>query len=313
MMEAQAVHAVWDYRIVIDLFLGGVGVGLFLLATYFSFTAKERNWTVIKTGYLLSPFFVGAGVLALMSELGKPLRMFSTYINFNPTSITSWGGYIQTLFILSGFAIIYFLFKQGIESLRKTSFKSIQIVGLLLAVGTGLYHGLLLASLGRPLWMNGLIPVLFLLSSLLAGASLLLVLGAFSTKVFHSASDKAIAEVAATIKGKPDHTLTYMFTILLVLQAALMIVWRATLNATGLEAMNNYQLMIEHYGMIWWLVAIGVGLVVPLVISVLYSIRKVSFSVGASFILMISTLIGSYAFKHIIIYAGQLNIPNPFM
>ncbi|MEC1718927.1 NrfD/PsrC family molybdoenzyme membrane anchor subunit [Schinkia azotoformans] len=313
-MEAQVVHAVWDFRVVIDLFLGGVGVGLFLLATYFSFTAKEKHWTVIKTGYILSPVFVGAGVLSLMTELGKPLRMFSTYIHFNPTSITSWGGYIQTLFILASFLIIYFLFKTGIASFSNNTFKFIQITGLLLAVGTGMYHGLLLASLGRPLWMNGLIPVLFFLSSIIAGASLLIVLGSVSSKVFHSVEDVAIAEVAATSRSsKSDQPLTYLFTILLVLQVVLMIVWRATLQATGLEAVGNYQLMMEHYGSIWWIAAIGLGLIVPLAISINASIRKVSFSMGSAVILMVSTLIGSYAFKHIIVYAGQLNVPNPFM
>lgn len=313
-MELQAFHVTWDYRVVIDLFLGGVGVGLFLLATYFSFTAKEKYWTVIKTGYLLSPVFVGTGVLSLMTELGKPLRMFTTYIHFNPTSITSWGGYIQTLFILAGLLIIYYLFKTGIESFNSNTFKSIQITGLLLAVGTGMYHGLLLTSLGRPLWMNGLLPVLFFLSSIITGASLLIVLGSVSSKIFRSAQDLAIAEVAITNRSaKSDQSLTHLFTILLVLQVLLMIVWRVTLQATGLEAVGNYQLMMEHYGTIWWTVAIGLGLIVPLAISTYSSIRKVSFSMGSAVILMVSTLIGSYAFKYIIVYAGQLNIPNPFM
>ena len=310
-MELQAVHVTWDYRVAIDLFLGGVGVGVFLLAAYLYYVSKDRFWRVIKLGFTIAPFLVGLGVFALMTELGKPFRMFSTYINFNPTSITSWGGYIQTIFILLGFVIVYFIYKKDQRVVNTSQFKIVLATCSIFAIGVGVYHGLLLASLGRPLWMNGLIPIMFLVSSLLAGGSLVLGLTAITTKLSLKSkiASQTFVEMSSSTEETSDVNFSLIITSMILLEIALLIVWRVTLDSTGLDVKEAYTNMVKEYGSYWWSLAIGIGLIFPLLISFYYTIKKRVITTLPAVLITISLLVGSYTFKHIILYAGQMNIP----
>lgn len=303
-MLASAVS--WDYRVALDLFLGGVGVGAFILAVYFYYNSHNSFKKIATIGFVLGPILVGLGVIALMTELGKPLKMITTYINVNPTSVTSWGGFIQGLFIVLGLLIAYFAYKELKTSKQPQSFKFLLPVAAVFAVLVGIYHGLLLTSLGRPLWMNGLIPILFLLSSIITGSSLLVTIGAFLSSKNTVSSQQ---QVAATIEQPRSSQMATMLASMIGLQIVLIVIWRITLNSTGLHATENYTYMMDQFGIYWWSLAIVIGLLVPLVISLYLVIKKSTFNIATALFITLTLLIGSYAFKHIIIYAGQMPIP----
>lgn len=279
----------WDYRIAIDLFLGGIGVGIYLLAAYASIAFKEKSYQVTKIGFFVAPFCVGVGVLALMTELGKPLRMVTTFVNVNPTSVTSWGGFLQALFIILGFITIYFVFRYQTDVYEKASFKAIVYIGSFLALAVGIYHGLLLTSLGRSGWENGLIPVMFLVSSLLAGGSLLFVI------------ESVVKKEGAGLLSYPKLLLSLMSV-----QMLLMILWRISIVPAGSESILAYNNLVNHFGIYWWIFVIILGLVIPFFIAIYFIFKRKGLNVGLSFLISIVILIGSYAFKHIIIYAGQI-------
>lgn len=305
-------HAVWDFRIAIDLFLGGVGIGTFLLCAYFSFIKKESSLMVIRIGFLLAPILVGLGVLSLLTELGKPFRMLSTFINVNPTSVTSWGGFLQSIFILISIVLFYIVFRYKQESFQKPVFKGLVIAGAFFALTVGVYHGLLLMSLGRPGWANGLIPVMFLVSSLLCGSSILMIIEELILKS-HSSIMKAYAEIAATVatdSTSSSNLMGFRYSKLLfnliVIQTLLIVTWRISIVSSGTEAIFAYQNLIDQFGVYWWIFVIGIGLLIPLLIASYYTFRKQKMNLYSSMILTVFVLVGSYAFKHIILYSGQI-------
>lgn len=298
-------HAYWDYRVALDLFLGGLGIGIFLLAAFFSFVYKERSLQITRIGFFLAPALVGLGVFALLTELGKPFRMFLTFINVNPTSVTSWGGFLQTIFILLGFAAFYFVFRYKAEAFEKPVFKMIVILGSIFALAVGVYHGLLLMSIGRPAWASGLIPVMFLVSSLLAGTSVIMVIEAYVTKSLKKKFDKSFSEVAASAEHSGFQYSTLIVT-LVVIQTILVVMWRISINTSGIEAIYAYQNLISHYGIYWWLMVVGLGLFLPLVMATYFYTIKRKMNFTAAIVFSAVVLLGSYAFKHIILYAGQI-------
>ena len=89
----------WDWKVTVDLFLGGAGVGAFLFSVVLSELWGRRYRRIPQTAAMLAPVLVGVGVLFLMVKLGRPTALLQTFVNFAPTSPLWWGGIFQTVFI----------------------------------------------------------------------------------------------------------------------------------------------------------------------------------------------------------------------
>lgn len=302
-VKKMEFHALWDYRVALDLFLGGVGIGIFLICAYLSFIKKESSFALTRIGFILSPVFVGLGVLALMTELGKPFRMFSTFINVNPTSVTSWGGFLQFIFILLAFAAFLLVFINKRKAFETPFFKGLVITGSVFALAVGVYHGTLLMSLGQPGWANGLIPVMFLVSSILSGSSIVMLIDLLLRK--GSSVNQAYKEVS-TGGEVSNFSYTKLLVLLVSIQTVLVITWRISIFSAGSDAIFAYQNLIEYFGTYWWLLVVVLGLLIPLVVSAFYSLRKQTMNLYSALMFTVVVLIGSYAFKHIILYSAQI-------
>lgn len=290
-------YTAWDFRVAIDLFLGGAGIGIFLLTAYFILIKKEKVLSLARIGFLLSPILVGLGVISLMTELGRPLKIFSTFVNVNPTSVTSWGGFLQFIFILLSFVLFLLIFKQKHQVLEKSLFKGLVITGFVFALAVGVYHGVLLMSLGRAGWASGLIPVMFLVSSLLAGSCIVM------------AIDKSLMKsqsAQVTVAESAEYFYSKLFVSLTAIQILLLITWRISIFSSGAEEISAYQNLIDHFGGYWWILVVAIGLIFPLAIGAYYVIKKQKMNMSLALIFAVLVLIGSYAFKHIIIYSGQI-------
>ena len=156
------MHLLWDIRVVLDLFLGGIGIGAFVLASILYTIDYQKYKIVCKTGFFIAPIFVAVGLLFLLLEIGRPLHAITMLISVNPTSILSWGGFLQGGFIVLSLFIAFKILKdQAISNI-------LLFITMTLAFIVGIYHGALLSSLGRSVW-NSSLPVLFLSTSLVSG------------------------------------------------------------------------------------------------------------------------------------------------
>lgn len=301
-------HAPWDIRIAMDIFLGGLGIGVFLISVLLTVYDKERISKLSVMGSYLAPLLVGGGVLFLLSELGRPERFLTTLYNFNPQSVTSWGGLFQIGFII--FALIYaWLNFKGKSDGR--FYRTIQGIGLLFAILVGVYHGLLLASLGRPLWAGGMIIALFLGSSIFGGIALLVILRELGVSIGVPAQVRS--EVAAASSRK-EFNFTMLFFIISAVELVLVLGWQFTLYRSGADTLAAVNGMMESYGGIWIGFVIIAGLLIPLLGSLLALVKDKSseMSKGMALILSILVIVGSYTFKHIVIIAGQGILPFIF-
>jgi protein NrfD len=193
---------VWDWRVAIYLFLGGLSGGLMTMSSLNYIRPKpegrvDSNFWKIP---LLPPILLSIGLFFLFLDLERKLHGFWFYLSFKPLSPMSWGAWI--VFIIFPLMILYALaaLPQGTMSelinkikdakIRKKfsgliSFtekvqphliklaKANFIFGILLAI----YTGILLSSLvARPLWNSAILPILFLTSGMSTGAALLIIL-----------------------------------------------------------------------------------------------------------------------------------------
>lgn len=304
-MEWQAP---WDIRIILDLFLGGLGIGIFLLSVLLTVFDKNRYRHLAAIGAYLAPILVGVGVLFLASELGRPFRLLTTLYNFNPQSMTSWGGLLQIVFLVCSLIYAWLYFKNNTSG---TLFRAAWGIGIIFAILVGVYHGLLLSSLGRPLWAGGMVTALFFVSSLLGGTAIIVLIKELG--ISWGVSQKSSSEVASVSEGK-GFNYTILFLMLSTLQLILVLSWQLSLSRGGLETAATADRMMGQFGGLWIILVILAGLVLPIVGS-LYSLikdRASEMSKGMALVLSSLVIVGGFTFKYIVITAGQLKLPIPF-
>lgn len=291
----------WDFRVTLDLFLGGLGVGAFLTAILVSYINPRTYSGLIKKGIFVTPVAVGLGVVFLLSELGRPERFLTTLFSFNPSSAMSWGAFLQVIFVVIALIFAWQIFKG--ENLGGI-FKGI---GALLALLVGLYHGVLLSSSGsNPLWNDSIVPVMFFVSSLLVGSSFILFLQNFGV----STSRAIKTETAATSENNESFDFRKLLLGLLVFQVMAVLLWMFSLARTDLYTSEALQMFLASQGTLWWLGAIGLGLIVPLLL-VLASLRQKTkeISGGLMPVIALSILVGGFVFKQLLLTMGQVKFP----
>lgn len=282
--------SLWDARIFADLFLGGIGVGAFLFLAFALGDKGARAEKTFKIGGIAVFAFVAAGALCLLSELGKPLAFMNTIAGFNATSVTSWGGPLQMLFLVSVAVLVALLFARGGRAAEGVAFKVVGAVGIVLAAFLLAYHGLVLNAAGRGLWADALIVPLFAVSSLLAGGAVALLVDKLASKA---------AEDAAAFKALAGTSLA-----LVVLLCA----FGFTVAPAGADAVFCYQAVMADSAALWWIGACVVGALAPLAIAALALAKPAFRNIAPIAATAACALIGSFALKYLVAAAAQIVI-----
>ena len=271
------MQPVWDWLVAIYLFLGGLGAGAFLVAAVLELSGRRYKFKFCPTtlvGATLSGPLVGIGALLLIFDLGagmrEPLRIFHMFAN--PSSVMTWGIWILCLFIpvALAYGLLEILDTYGRVGkwrakrlpVRKIK-RNVAGVGSLLAVGTALYTGVLISAVGPaiPFWSTPIflsipvMPILFLVSAISTGVGLtVLVSGTL-----------ALGNVREQIRRLP-----VVHLVLLVVEAVLVaLLLVLALGQGGVAAEAVQALTTGQHSLIFWVLFVAPGLIIPLVVLVL--------------------------------------------
>lgn len=276
------VYLLWDIRVSLDLFLGGLGVGAFLMGAVLYYIDAKAYDAVIKKALVVAPLLVMAGLLLLLTELGRPLNVIKTIYAINPTSFMSIGIFLQSAFVAVSLFIAFTVLTKGASQLCS----KVVYAGAILAGLVGLYHGFLLSGIAKEPWNNA-IPVIFFISSILSGSAFVLLLSGNTE------------EVATKFK------LPIIINMILTLELAAIFAWVYNLALTTAASKHIYDVLMASFGIEFWGLSIIVGLIAPLTLFTLVLLGKTSFKavfVPAS----IAIVIGSFFLKNLVVYLGQV-------
>lgn len=297
--------AAWDIRVTIDLFLGGIGVGAFLVSVLTSFYVKKNLETRIKIGAYTAPIAVSIGLLVLVAKLGVSSKFITTLWNVNFQSIMSVGVFLQTFFVLFAFLYAFLVWK---DSERNTNFRLVQTFGTFFAFATGLYHGLFLSSLGRVLWTE-LTPGMFFISSITSGIAFVLLIELFIPKAKKEENSVVSGEIFPL--GLYKHSV--MFFVAFLVQLVSYLLWQFYTGRLDLEQAISYEYFLANYGLIWTIVVLIGGTLIPMFLSLSSMIKKEEvFSKITAIITCVLVLVGGFTMKHLLIISGQIVIPIGF-
>ena len=294
---------VWGWEIPVYLFLGGFTAGILVLCGWALWKGQrdERphaTFSLASSGlFMLALGTLSVGMGALFLDLEHKLYVWRLYVTFEPLSPMSWGSWIlllvyPVLFMgilldpprrlvarVPGLEPIWTSLANNLTARRVTG-----LLAIVTGVALGIYTGILLSALGaRPLWSSAILGPLFLVSGLSAAA-------AFA----HWASpDQPEREYLAKIDNQFLATELVMIVLLLI--------GLASSTEAHLQAARLF--LGGPYTAVFWVLVVGLGIVVPLLIQSLAVTHRVPHTPLAP----VLVLLGGLALRFVIVSAGQIS------
>jgi Polysulphide reductase, NrfD len=144
----------WRRLVAWDLLLNNLTTGLFLVAATGDLAAPSVFTLVSKAAYPIALLLLFADLLCLVLDLGDPLRFHHMLRVFKPSSPMSFGTWCLTIYSLplTVAAALSLLPEGGMtqEWARRTAV----VLGLLPALGSAVYKGVLLSTNAQPGWRD---------------------------------------------------------------------------------------------------------------------------------------------------------------
>jgi len=289
------VMHVWGWEIPVYLFLGGWVAGSMIIAGYFMRQGrKPGDGCVCHVLPWISLVLLSLGMGALFLDLEHKPYVWRMYLTLQPGSPMSWGGWILVLvypvLALGALASIPAALlgrwpTLGAWAERVRAPTATNVLGLLNIIGgvaLGIYTGILLSSLGaRPLWASAALGPLFLVSGLSTGA-------AFAHLITRNARDRA--------------TLLRADNLFLTAELALIGLFLAGLLTASAVHANAAQLLLGGpYTAAFWVLVVGLGILLPLAIQTVMASHRIEHTVIAPLLVML----GGLALRFVIVQAGQ--------
>jgi len=319
------IHIHWNWIVAVDLFAAGLSAGAFIISATAYFLGRERYENITRIGAYIAPFPVIIGILALIYDLERPQLFWKLFLTFQPNSVMSLGAWL--LFFFSIFSMMHFYlwlpekydYLKVIPAIKSNRFISLfkgdnltKIRGLVagfgipISIGVGIYTGVLLGALtARPFWNNPMLPMLFLISTMMTGSAAICFVGCF-IKGFRGMSREAVNTNKFMI-----HSIDFTLMVFSIIAVFLFILGLYVSPRSSAEAVHL--IMGGEFTLLFWILVVGVGILVPLALEVYelipYYIEHAELrehNPWISGVITASVLIGGFTMRYIMIYAGQM-------
>jgi formate-dependent nitrite reductase membrane component NrfD len=329
-----ALH-IWSWQIPVYLFLGGLAAGLMILSGYHILRDRwdqDRAHGHYVTAPLLSLALLSLGMLALFLDLEHKLYVWRLYLTFKIQSPMSWGSWILLAVYpaLGGSALMTLpealpglarrfppvaSLARGILA-RPRLVHGIGLANVVLGILLGIYTGILLSSLGaRPLWNSALLGPLFLFSGLSTGAATLHVLAHWrshspGTNGFGDAILNALAQWLRPPEASAggDRKLVQADNSFLTAELCILLLFLGGLASSSAAHQQAARLLLSGpYAAAFWVLVIGLGILLPLALQVLQTRGQVSPGLAPAGLV----IAGGLALRFILVYAGQASHWTP--
>lgn len=297
--NVQAGH-IWDWRVPVDLFLGGAGVGAFLVSVYLSRRHGAQARRLAQTAAFIAPALVIIGLLFLFSKLGTKMHVYQALLNQAWTSLMWWGFLLQGLLVALGLLYAWMWRRPETDPGRSPLALVIAAVALLV----GIYHGALLAVLtSHPLWANGSMVLMAVFAFASTGVA-----AVFIADRLRGGSPGATGEQAVVA-----YPLSRIMLWALALALLNFLAWWLGLAYGPLQARQALDAAAGSYGALFIWAGIVLGIVVPLVLLGLGSRRSAGEQPRVSMAMLtlacVLVLVGGFVLRFVVVLGGQVPLP----
>jgi len=288
---------VWGWEIPVYLFLGGWVAGMMIIVGYFVLRGRHREETCVCSVLPgLSAIILSLGMLALFLDLEHKLYVWRLYTTFQVASPMSWGAWILLL-VYPALAAVFVLrppellrgIWPGFDRLsarfgEPRVVRFIAATNIVLGVGLGIYTGILLSALGaRPFWSSAILGPLFLVSGLSSAA-------AFTHLVARHVEERELL-------ARSDN----VFLVIELFVVGLFLI--GLLSSSQAQVAAARLVLGGPLTAAFWVLVVGVGIVIPLVIQVLAVSHRIRHTPLGPLLVMA----GGLALRFVVVAAGQVS------
>ncbi|GGI80244.1 NrfD/PsrC family molybdoenzyme membrane anchor subunit [Shewanella gelidii] len=296
----------WHWVIAVYLFLAGLSAGSLLIGIGLRWAKSEINSAqevaTLKAAAVIGPVAICLGLACLIFDLTKPFDFWLILVNYNFESVMAIGVLALLLYTPLAFAYAMIVLRDDLPKWGMAFLSPIAmallpmrklIEGLLfvLAIGVGAYTGFLISAMNAyPMLNTAVLPALFLVSGLSAGAAANSVLALL---MFNS--DVHDFELGRMHRLEvPVMAVEILFLLML---------FSALYFKGGAAAAALASLSTGLWANVFWIGVVGIGFGVPLLFMLLPAATR--HSKGAMLTVACASLTGVLALRHFIVYAGQ--------
>ncbi len=289
---------IWHWPIPLYLFLGGLAAGvLFFAALYYLMGKEEEYRSAVRRVPFIAPIALVLGLAALFYDLNHKAFFWQLYTTIKLQSPMSWGAW--TLLVITAASFIWctlhireffpnwdwkYKWLKELERFFNRYKKHLAWVMLIFAIITGVYTGILLSAFNaRPLWNTSVLGPLFLASGLSAGAA---------------------AIVLASKNRKERLLFTKIDLIILGVELFLIVhMFMGFLASTQVQIDAAGLFLGGPYTMVFWIFVVILGIIIPGALDLMeLSGRHIPAMIPG-----ILVLAGSFAFRFVFVFAGQVS------
>jgi tetrathionate reductase subunit C len=276
--------------VAIYFYMTGLSAGSFLLSTMAYGFGMEKFKPIGRVGVVMAVLLLLLAPLALIADLGQPMRFWYLFPYLNATSPVTWGSFLLTLYPINCLIYGYFMFK-GHPSLTRM----FGLIGIPLAIAVHGYTGFILAlGKARALWNTALMPMYFLVSAMVSGIALM-ILAVIIRDKFFTPGRKVNRDIVSSLVN------ILVITIVLDLFLALSDV--LVLLTADAEARLAAGLLLSGSFMPYFLgVEVVLGALVPLGLLIVPFARRRIPMVALACVLV---LVGILAMRYVMVIGGQ--------
>jgi protein NrfD len=274
---ALTSYVPWGLWVGVYVYLVWLEVGTMLVYTVLRYGLKIQGLEKLGPVVALAALAALSGALFIIGmDLGHPFRFWKAYLQPNFGSMMTWMIWLHTIYLFILAAELY-AYRQGKPGLvKKLTVASVPIGVILIGVIGGLF-GVIAA---RPYWNASILPLMFFISSLVAGLGLLILLHLLFSPTAGTPQYSGAAQDLARI---------FMIAIVVGLFAA-----SANALVIAYPGVPAYAegLRLALFGPYWWtlwIVHLLFGVLVPLLL--LWWNRRNLLAIGIAAALMVWTFV----------------------
>lgn len=309
---------VWDWPIAIYLLLVGISAGMVSLSILIKFYVPAEYGggnNIIKSTAVVAPLAVIIGLAILIFHLTRPMTFWHLMIFYNPTSIMSLGVMLFQIYFVAIALWIVNLYREGLIHLIDTRIRRPRLTALArkivaaiadkagwiektllaLAILLGCYTGFLLSALKSfPLLNNPVLPVLFLASGTTSGIAVAMLANAISR-------NRAANTATLRFIHKIENPVVYAELFLLFAFFVGLFLGGGQKTAAAQTALSGF------WGGVFWIGIIGVGIAIPLIVSLMRDKHRQP-GRGGLIVMATLSLVGVFLLRLFVLYAGQMTV-----
>jgi Ni/Fe-hydrogenase subunit HybB-like protein len=278
----------WGMPIVLAIYLIGLSAGSLILSSLTYVFGREEYKPISRVAIFLAIVLIFGALISIAIDLGRPEKFWRLFMFFYLNNMRSMFAINGILY--GGYFVISFIYL-GIVMASKM--KAAKIMGtiavgwaVLVHMGTGAIFGFISA---REAWVSPMKPLEFLAAALTSGMALLIV-AVVITMFFTGRS----------VKKEMVSSLGRLLIVFIVILTVLIVVDKLTHLYSPARDATIYMLS-GPYSWIFWVLQIGLVVVVPLAILVN---RRLNGSVGWVSLAAVSVVVGVFFERYFLVIPG---------